>query len=279
MIRKLKRVLPRKTKLGHLGTLDPMAQGVLPVATGQATRIIHYIEDADKEYIATMVLGGSSDTQDAWGQISLGPKVLVDLADVKNIMASFEGNIVQIPPMFSAVHHEGKRLYDLARQGITVERTGREVRIDEINLLRSDLSLEYPEIVFQVRCSKGTYIRTLCHDIGDKLGSGAYMSALLRSRAGAFRIEDAVRLDDILDGSVRIEECILPIDYPLDHMPAVTASPEQLTAVLHGNPIMAEGKFPSGLIKVYSLQRELQAIAQSEPHDSRTLIKPVRVLK
>lgn len=198
VIRKLKKVFPRKTKLGHLGTLDPMAQGVLPIAIGEATKIIPYTEDENKEYIATMVLGGSSDTQDAWGQISYRPEVNVDLNNLKSIMLAYQGNIKQIPPMFSAVHHEGQRLYDLARQGIKVERTEREACIEEIELIKSDLELEYPQITFRVVCSRGTYIRTLCHDIGEKLGTGAFLSALLRSRAGTFKIEDAIRLDDIL---------------------------------------------------------------------------------
>ncbi|MEN6326307.1 MAG: tRNA pseudouridine(55) synthase TruB [Syntrophomonas sp.] len=278
IIRKLKKVFPRKTKLGHLGTLDPMAQGVLPAAIGQATKIIPYIEDEYKEYVTTMVLGGNSDTQDAWGNITLGPPpVNVDLKCVEQVMNTFQGNIKQIPPMFSAVHHEGQRLYDLARQGITVERAERDARIEAMDLVNSDFSLEYPQITFRVICSRGTYIRTLCHDIGEKLGTGAFMSALLRSRVGAFCIEDAVLLDDILDGRIALEECMLPMDYPLYKMMAVEVKPEQQIAVLHGNPLILDQTMPTGKIKIYSAQQELLAIANSEPQDSRTLIKPVRV--
>ncbi|MDD2620108.1 MAG: tRNA pseudouridine(55) synthase TruB, partial [Syntrophomonadaceae bacterium] len=183
VIRKLKKILPRKTKIGHLGTLDPMARGVLPVAIGQATKIIPYIEDESKEYIASMILGGRSDSQDAWGQITYGPAVAVDLDMLKCIIKDFQGNIKQIPPMFSAVHHEGKRLYELARQGITVERAAREAFIKSIEIIDCDFSLKYPEISFRVVCSKGTYVRTLCHDIGEALGTGAFLSALLRSKA------------------------------------------------------------------------------------------------
>ncbi len=277
IIRKLKKVFPRKTKLGHLGTLDPMAQGVLPAAIGQATRIIPYVEDEYKEYVATMVLGGSSDTQDAWGNVIMGPPVNIELERIVQVMNAFQGDIKQIPPMFSAVHHEGKRLYDLARQGITVERAERDARIEAIDLLNSDFSLEYPQITFRVICSKGTYIRTLCHDIGEKLGAGAFMSSLLRSRVGAFKIEDAILLDDILDGRVALEECILPVDYPLYKMPAAEVNPEQQIAVQHGNSLILDRTLPTGKIKIYSVQQELLAIANSEAQGSRTFIQPVRV--
>lgn len=277
IIRKLKKVLPRKTKLGHLGTLDPMARGVLPVAIGQATRIIPFVEDEYKEYIATMVLGGGSDTQDAWGNITLGPPVKVDLEHVKEVINAFQGSIKQIPPMFSAVHHEGKRLYDLARQGITVARAEREACIEVIEFMNYDFTLDYPQVTFRVVCSRGTYIRTLCNDIGEKIGTGAFMSSLLRSRAGAFKIDDAILPDDIWDGRVAIEEVMLPIDYPLHKMPALQVNPEQQIAVLHGNPLILDRTLPTGKIKLYSVEQRLQAIADSEPQGSRTLVKPVRV--
>ncbi|MDD2621333.1 MAG: hypothetical protein PHC92_11780, partial [Syntrophomonadaceae bacterium] len=190
-----------------------------------------------------------------------------------------QGNIKQIPPMFSAVHHEGKRLYELARQGITVERAAREAFIKSIEIIDCDFSLKYPEISFRVLCSKGTYVRTLCHDIGEELGTGAFLSALLRSKAGAFKIEDAVPLDDILSAQIKIEDCIMNIDYPLSNMIALGINPKQLTAILNGNSILLEQQLPTGKIKIYSPQHELQAIAECESQGSETIIKPVRVLK
>lgn len=279
VIRKLKRKFPRKTKLGHLGTLDPMARGVLPVAVGNATKIIPFVADGSKEYIASMIIGGCSDTQDAWGQITYAAAVALDLDKLKSVMKAFQGKIQQIPPMFSAVHHEGKRLYELARQGITVERAAREALIESIELLDSDLARDYPQISFKVLCSKGTYIRTLCHDIGEEMGTGAFLSALLRSQAGAFKIEDAVPLEHIMDAQVSMAEFLLAIDFPLAEMPAIKLNSQQITAVLNGRPILLDQACPPGKIRIYSPQQELQAIADSESQGERTLIKPIRVLK
>ncbi|MCX5780784.1 MAG: tRNA pseudouridine(55) synthase TruB, partial [Firmicutes bacterium] len=188
VIKKLKKIFPG-SKLGHLGTLDPMAQGVLPVAIGFATRLIEYVSETDKVYRATMTLGGISDTQDAWGNIVYKSDVYFDAQELPAILARYTGTIGQIPPMYSAVHYQGARLYELARQGITVDREAREIEIDYIRLLSTDRDEDgRPRIDLEVGCSKGTYIRTLCHDIGIELGSGAYLSALTRIRAGAFSL-------------------------------------------------------------------------------------------
>ncbi|MDD4802974.1 MAG: tRNA pseudouridine(55) synthase TruB, partial [Syntrophomonas sp.] len=172
VIKKLKKVFP-KTKLGHLGTLDPMAQGVLPVAIGYATRVIEYVSEKNKVYRATMILGGISDTQDAWGKIIYQNYIDFNADRLMPILNSFTGRIRQTPPMYSAIHYKGNRLYDLARQGITVDRESREIEIEYIKLLNLDIDAENrPEIKLEVGCSQGTYIRTLCHDIGAELGTG-----------------------------------------------------------------------------------------------------------
>jgi tRNA pseudouridine55 synthase len=173
VIKKLRKIFPG-SKLGHLGTLDPMAQGVLPVAVGYATRLIEYISGTDKVYRATMTLGGISDTQDAWGNIIFSPEFDFDQSVLPAILASYTGIVRQIPPMYSAVHYHGERLYELARQGITVDREPREIAIDYLKLLSIAEDDEgRPLINLEVGCSKGTYIRTLCHDIGLEMGSGS----------------------------------------------------------------------------------------------------------
>ncbi|HPT70087.1 MAG TPA: tRNA pseudouridine(55) synthase TruB, partial [Syntrophomonas sp.] len=164
VLKKIKKIIP-KTKLGHLGTLDPMAAGVLPVAMGHATRLIEYIEDSDKTYHARMTLGGVSDTQDAWGNIERTGCSSYRSEDLLKILTEFTGTIKQIPPMYSAVHHQGQRLYELARQGLEVERIAREIEIKSLQMLRSGEDTEgNPTIELVIKCSKGTYIRTICHD-------------------------------------------------------------------------------------------------------------------
>ena len=183
VIRRLKRIFPR-IKMGHTGTLDPMATGVLPVALGQATKIIEYLENVDKVYRASMVLGAVSDTQDAWGKIEYTGAKSIDAKQVPGVLEKFVGTIEQIPPMYSALHYQGQRLYDLARQGIEVERPPRSIHIKRLDLLEQTINEDgFPELHLEVECSKGTYIRTLCYDIGQELGTGAYMSALLRVRS------------------------------------------------------------------------------------------------
>ncbi|MEN6348037.1 MAG: tRNA pseudouridine(55) synthase TruB [Syntrophomonas sp.] len=279
VIRKLKRLVPRKSKLGHLGTLDPMATGVLPVALGRATKLIPYIENESKEYIATMTIGGRSDTQDAWGNITYSCQIEFDAEKLKTILNSFTGIIKQIPPMYSAVHYDGKRLYELARQGVAVERTAREVEIKALDLVEIDLSHELPQVKFKVLCSPGTYVRTLCHDIGEKLETGAYLSALLRTRSGMFGIEEALPLQEILDRGSELESLLMDIDYPLTHLSSVKVEGGDMFTILNGGPVLHNEPFTTGLVKVYSPRQELLAIAETETQGDKTLVKPVRVLK
>lgn len=277
VIRKLKKLFPRKTKLGHLGTLDPMATGVLPVAVGQATKLLAYIENESKEYIAAMTVGGRSDTQDVWGNITYSNQIDFDVAKLKLILDSFRGTIKQIPPMYSAVHHEGKRLYELARQGITVERNWREVEIKALDLIGIDFSAELPQLKFEIVCSKGTYVRTLCHDIGEEMGTGGFLSALQRSRTGVFRIEEAYSLQDIIENSGQLESFLLTIDYPLGHLPFIIVDGSTRYSVLNGGSVLVAQQFSTDTIKVYSSRQELLAIARGEIQGDKTLIKPVRV--
>lgn len=198
-------------KAGHTGTLDPSAMGVLPICLGKATKVIPYIPEEEKEYLAEIVLGKTTDTLDAEGKILSENQAWkkIKKIHIEETIKKFTGNIKQIPPMYSAIHHKGKRLYKLARQGKEVEREARDVIIKEIELLELDL----PIIKLRILCSKGTYIRTLADDMGRELNCGAYLSKLTRSKSGPFLIENAVTLDEL---DREKEKLLLSLDFPLD---------------------------------------------------------------
>lgn len=182
-------------KVGHTGTLDPLATGVLPICIGrEATRLSDLIMNSDKEYRAVLKLGISTTTQDSEGEITSQREVNVNKEQLLDTINSFVGKISQIPPMYSAIKIDGKKLYELARKGVEVERKPREVTINYINLLNADLENNTVEIL--VGCTKGTYIRTLCNDIGEKLGCGGYMASLVRTKCGGFSIEESVTLEE-----------------------------------------------------------------------------------
>ena len=187
---KLRGILKEK-KIGHGGTLDPMATGVLPVFVGSATRAVEFAERGDKEYIAGLRLGLTTNTQDTTGEITAESPVAVTAAELAAVLPQFTGPIQQIPPMFSAIKREGKKLYELARAGKEVERTPRPVTIHALEVLEQTGPADY---LLRVRCSKGTYVRTLCHDIGQALGCGGCMSSLRRTMAAGFTLAEAVTL-------------------------------------------------------------------------------------
>ena len=232
----VRRRLPRGTRVGHGGTLDPEASGVLPVCVGAAARLFDYIIDKQKTYVATLQLGQQTDTQDATGQILRESPVSVTPEDVQAVLGSFTGRIRQVPPMYSAIKKDGKRLYQLARKGEAVEIPARECRVDGIELVQC---LGPDRYLLRIRCGKGVYIRTLCHDIGQALGCGGHMATLERTAAGAFRIEDAHSLPEIdtLSEQGRLESALLPMDYPIGHLPRLDLEKGQLHAVRNGNPL------------------------------------------
>ena len=213
VVAKLRGICKQK-KIGHTGTLDPDAVGVLPVCLGSGTKLCDMLTDWDKEYIATLRLGVATDTQDLTGQVlfQAEERTIRMLAgeQVRACILSFLGDYDQIPPMYSALKVNGKKLYELARAGKEVERKPRRVQIRELEILETSL----PAVRFRVVCSKGTYIRTLCHDIGEKLGCGGAMASLTRSRVGIFGIEDALRLSEIekLRDEDKISSVIIPPD-------------------------------------------------------------------
>lgn len=206
-------------KIGHSGTLDPAAAGVLPVFIGKATKAIEFFESDDKEYFSELTLGVNTDTADIMGNTTKISKVNVNIDEVQQTLESFIGNIEQVPPMFSAVRYKGKRLYELARKGITVKRKPRRITIKSIKLLAFDGF----KIIFKVHCSKGTYIRTLCEDIGEKLGCGGCLSCLVRTRSGVFTIDRSISLEE-LENILRkdnLKDVIIPIDEALPDMPKI----------------------------------------------------------
>ena len=224
-------VLRRLTKIkqiGHTGTLDPFAEGVLPVCIGKATRLIEYLKD-DKEYLATVQFGASTNTFDVDGQVVSTSEKKVSHRDVENCLKSFEGEISQLPPIFSAIKVKGKKLYEYARKGEEVEIQPRKVFIEKIEQKSFDENLQQAEIL--IKCSKGTYIRSIAHDLGQKLGCGAHLVKLVRTQAGSFRVEKSVKLDEInVD-----ENLINPIDV-LD-LPKIEVIEEDLSLIKNGMPI------------------------------------------
>ena len=237
VVAKLRGILHTK-KVGHTGTLDPMATGVLPVAIGRAAKTIELLSDHSKAYTALMQLGTETDTYDSTGTVTAESEVNVSEEEVRKACASFVGRIEQLPPMYSAKKVDGKRLYELARQGKQIERTPQQVEI--FSLCITEMKLPYVE--FTVECSKGTYIRSLCHDIGAALGCGACMAKLTRTRAGSFLLEDALRLSEIEEArdAGKVDEILLPTDAAFIEYPRVVLSDRFTTRALNGTQIPKE---------------------------------------
>ena len=230
--------LPRGTAIGHGGTLDPMASGVLPVCVGAATRLFDYIIDKQKTYVAELQLGVVTDTQDATGAVVETRSVNVTEADVRAALPRFIGDIWQTPPMYSAIKRGGKRLYELARRGESVEIAPRACRVDDVRLTASLGDGRYR---LEVDCGKGVYIRTLCHDIGAYLGCGGHMATLERTRAGVFTLENALTLEEVdALGAEGLKARLLPMDTAISHLPAVRAEARRRAAVRNGMPLRPE---------------------------------------
>ena len=242
-------------KIGHTGTLDPKAEGVLLVCLGNATKLCDLLTDKGKQYEAVMLLGEESDTQDAFGTILSKREVTVTEDEVREAVLSFVGEYDQIPPMYSALKVDGKKLYELAREGKVVERKSRRVQIDEIEIL----NMELPRIRMRVSCSKGTYIRTLCHDIGQKLGTGALMEALLRTRVGTYRVENALRLSEVekLMKEGKLEEQLVKTEDVFADCEKIVVSGRLEKLVHNGN------QFPIKSIAYRACQNELVRVYDS----------------
>ena len=260
---RLRRVFGTR-RIGHGGTLDPMATGVLPVFVGRATRGVEFFEHAEKTYDTVLLLGRTTDTQDVTGATLAEKPVHLSPADIERVLPRFRGDILQVPPMYSALKVNGKKLYELARKGQEVERQPRPITVFEL----TNLGFDGTRLSLRVRCSKGTYIRTLCQDIGDALGCGGCMEALRRVRAGEYGIEDAVPLEQLLESETP-ERYLRSLDTMFAHCPAVTLTPNQEKRCRNGNPFSSP--LPQGTYRAYSQSGEFLMLAKVEDGTMTTI--------
>ena len=280
VVRKLKGIT-RSKKIGHGGTLDPIATGVLPICIGSATRFAETVLLGSKSYRINMVLGSSTDTYDATGEITAEVQSFdVTQRQIIEVLEGFKGEFLQTPPMYSALHHKGKRLYELARAGIEVERPPRSVKVLSLKLVK----FEESELVLDVECSHGFYARTLANDIGEKLGTHAHMSGLIRTHAGPFKLEDTVSIEDVIEiaDSGDWRDLLMPIDTTLQHYDRVNLDTPQVEMVRHGRPLSISNigdigaHAPGERIRAYTPSGELLAILIFEPERLRW--RPEKVL-
>ena len=235
VVAKMRGIL-RMKKIGHTGTLDPDATGVLPVCVGKGTRLCSLLENHDKTYRAVLLLGMETDTQDVTGQILAEKPVCVTEEQVLEALPAFRGKIMQIPPMYSALKVNGKKLYEYAREGKVIEREARPVEIYELTVEK----IELPRITMTVSCSKGTYIRTLCHDIGQALGCGGCMESLVRTRVGDFHLEQAITLKELEEkrDAGELDSCLVTVEQIFAGLPAVTTRKPYDVLIHNGNRVL-----------------------------------------
>lgn len=266
-----------RDRVGHAGTLDPMATGVLPVVVGAATRLVEYLSGADKEYRAVVMLGATSDTYDREGTITPTPDfVMPDLPAIESAISAFRGTIEQIPPMYSALKVGGKKLYELARQGVEIERKARQVTISKLEIE----AYTPPVLQIFVECSKGTYIRSLAYDLGAALGTGAYLGGLVRTRVGSFTLDGAITLEGLEEafGAGTWQESLRPPESILSGWPVYNVDEAQEQAVLHGKalPLPTHKSDNNGLIALRGTNGGLLAIAEWD--EASGLWHPKKVL-
>lgn len=234
VVRRIRRAL-KISKVGHGGTLDPAATGVLPLFLGRATRLSRYATGSIKAYRGTATLGVQTDTYDGEGEVKARMEVTCNKAQILQALADKVGDQVQVPPMYSAKKIDGKKLCDLARKGIEVARKGKEITIFAIDNIHIDL----PEVHFDVRCSAGTYVRVIAHELGEALGCGAHLSALRRTHSGPFGLQDAHPLETILENPNQIAEYLLPLDRTVMQMPSVHLPTRMVRSIRFGQPLRA----------------------------------------
>lgn len=281
VVAKLRGILKQK-KIGHTGTLDPDAEGVLPVCLGNATKLCGLLSDKEKTYEAVLLLGQTTDTQDTSGRILSTAPVTADEEAVREAVLSFLGDYDQVPPMYSALKVGGKKLYELAREGKEVERKARRVRILELEIHRISL----PEVSFSVTCTSGTYIRTLCQDIGEKLGCGGCMKSLLRTRVDRFTVGESRRLSEIeeLMREGRISEALLPVDKVFSGYPEIRTNAAGDRLVHNGNPFSerelgkAEENFRlSSEVRVYDSSGSFVGLYRRQKEQETVSYRPVKM--
>lgn len=265
VVRTVRRAL-KVRRVGHCGTLDPMATGVLPIAIGEATRLVEFVMDGEKVYRGTLKLGETTDTQDAEGTIlSCSPIDGIDRVQIEGAIATLIGPIQQLPPMYSALKRDGVPLYELARKGVEVERALRSIEIYRFELCSVDL----PFVTFEVTCSKGTYVRTLAHDLGARLGCGAHLTALRRLKSGAFSEGEAIPLDRLRCEPEIVQ--LLPVSAALAALPVLALSADALLRLKNGVPpqqgeVSTMEPFPAaGSLVTLCRDQQLVAVARFEP--------------
>jgi tRNA pseudouridine55 synthase len=268
-------------KAGHTGTLDPDAEGVLPICLGRATRISEYLMETSKTYRADIKLGVSTDTYDLSGQITAtGDATGITRTAIVAALADFQGDIKQVPPMYSALKQNGRPLYRLAREGVSVARSARDITIYRLDII----AWEPPLLTLELDCSKGTYIRSLAHDLGETLGCGAVMANLTRRRCGSLDIADAHTLEEVAEAGQRqhLEDLLLPMDSILGHLPALNLNAAQSTAFGYGQliPIAEITDLPDNLaatgIRVYNENKAFIGIGRPDSDDA-LMLKPQKV--
>ena len=246
-------------KAGHTGTLDPLATGLLPLCFGEATKFAHFLTDADKVYIATLKFGITTNTGDAEGEVLSVKDVNFSKMQLEQVCSQFVGVISQIPPMYSALKHEGKAMYEYARAGVEIERAARTITIHniEINAFDQDIA------TITVKCSKGTYIRTLAEDIGAQLGCGAHLIGLRRTATANYQINQAITLEQFEAMSpAQRALLLLPADSAVQHLPAITLDADSTFYLQQGQAIWQSGAVPQGLIRLYNEQHEFLGLGE-----------------
>lgn len=266
VVAKLKGILHQR-RIGHSGTLDPMATGLLVVFVGRATRAVEFAEGHDKRYLAGLRLGITTDTQDITGTVLEEKSVSVSMEELDQALALFRGEIQQVPPMYSAIKHQGRRLYDIARKGGQVERAPRTITIHDLRVTGG----QGGDWLLDVSCSKGTYVRTLCHDLGQTLGCGGCMSSLRRVQAGQFSVEQAVTLEQVqhMADEGRAEELLLPVDSLFDQYPACVVDAAQEKKIRCGNQV--ESGLAVGMYRVYNQGGDFLMLGRAEDGKMKTV--------
>ena len=240
-------------KAGHTGTLDPLATGLLPICLGEATKFAQYVTDANKTYFATIKLGATTTTGDAEGEVLTTAPVKVTFAQFQTVCQQFIGEISQVPPMYSALKHEGKALYEYARAGVDIERKARLITIKniEVNALEGDIAQ------ITVTCSKGTYIRTLAEDIGTMLGCGAHLIGLRRTETAGYLLSQAVTIEQLETMLIEArEDLLLPVDSAIENLPKVILNSDAAYYLMQGQAVWQAGKLPSGDLRLYDEQNK-----------------------
>mgnify|MGYP002095639566 CR=1 FL=1 len=283
VVAKLRGILKTR-KIGHTGTLDPDAEGVLPVCVGKATKICELLTDKTKEYEAVMLLGRTTDTQDVTGETLTQQEVRCSAKEVEKAVLSFVGDYMQVPPMYSAVKVNGKKLYELAREGKEIARKARTIEVYDIRIRRF---LPPDRVEMDIDCSKGTYIRTLCADIGKALGCGGHMAELLRTATGSFSLENAIKLDDLkaLAEQERAEEALLTMQEALRDFPVIKIAEGSTKLLYNGGKIQEKyfTKQPEALQEdeiaaVYDFENHLVGLYTLKKEETNFYIKPFKML-